>query len=227
MKKINFKISFILFIIIFFALMKINASEENEKTIITGNEIQIINGGEKVIYSGNSKAVKGDNVLKADKIIQDRSTKMLDAQGSVDFSMYTQDKEQVVGKSENAEFNNKTGKGRLWNGRPKMKYFTKTSTGPVELEAENIDFDQKKNEIFAKGNVIVISSSATAYSPQALFKQRDKQIYLTGDKVQPRVIFIDNDKKGDYYADKITVYTDKKKMYFDNNVSGKIFLPDN
>ncbi len=224
MKSKIFSIFPVIILLVFSA--KSGADRRDEKTVITGNEIQIINGGGKVVYSGNSKAVKGADMLKADKIIQDRNSKILDAEGNVYFITYNEEKEKVVGSANDAEFNSKTGKGRLWNGKPELKYYTKTSTGPIELDAQTIDFDQKKSEIFAKGNVVILSSSATAYSPQALCRQKDKQIFLTGPIPQPRVIFIDNDKKGDFNGDRVTVYTDKKKMYFDGNVNGKIFLPD-
>ena len=125
--------------------------------------MELINGGEKIIYSGNSKVVQGNNVLKADKIVQDKANNIVEAAGNVDFSTLTDDNEQVLGSSENGKFNLKNGKGRLWNGKPTLKYFTKTSTGPVILEANSIDFDQRKKEIFARGNVVVISSSMTAY----------------------------------------------------------------
>ena len=174
----------------------VNTYAKETKTVITGNEMEIINGGDKVVYSGNSKVVRGFNVLKADKIIQNKKDNIVEAEGNVDFSTLTDDKEKILGSSSEAEFNMKTGKGKLWSGHPTLKYFMKTSTSPVTLEAKTIDFNQKTKEIFAKGDVIIISSSMTAYSPQALFKGKIKQIILTGTNPQPRVIFIDNDKKG-------------------------------
>jgi len=225
--KENRKILFLGIGLVFVGALFIEWSHAKEtKTIITGNEMEIINGGDKVVYNGNSKVVRGDNVLKANKIIQNKTNSTIEASGNVDFATLTEDKERVLGNSENGQFNMKSGKGKLWNGRPTLKYFAKTSTGPIVLEAMTIDFNQKSSEIFAQGNVIVISSSMTAYSPQALFKGKNHEIILTGKNPQPRVIFMENDKKGDYYADKITMYTDKKKIFFDGNVSGKIFLPD-
>ena len=225
--KLNLKIVFFGICIIFAAVFFfVNTYAKETKTVITGNEMEIINGGEKVVYSGSSKVVRGDNVLMADKIIQNKKDNTVEAQGNIDFSTLTDEKEKIAGSSENGEFNMKTGKGKLWNGRPMLKYFVKTSTSPVVLQARTIDFNQKTKEIFAKGDVVIISSSMTAYSPQALFKGKINQIVLTGKNPQPRVIFIENDKKGDYHADKITMYTDKKKIYFEENVNGKIFLPD-
>ena len=225
--KLDLKIVFpCIFLVLGAGFIYANNHTKETKTVITGNEMEIINGGDKVVYSGNSKVVRGDNVLKADRIVQNKKDNMVEARGNVDFSTLTDDKEEIAGSSENGEFNMKTGKGKLWNGHPTLKYFAKTSTAPVVLEAKTIDFNQKTREIFAKGDVVIISSSMTAYSPQALFKAKIKQIILTGKNPQPRVIFIDNDKKGDYHADKITMYTDKKKIYFEENVTGKMFMPD-
>ena len=225
--KLNLKLAIVCVCFLFGGVFFfVNTYAKETKTVITGNEMEIINAGDKVVYSGNSKVVRGDNVLKADKIVQNKKDNMVEAQGNVDFSTLTDEKEKIAGSSENGEFNMKSGKGRLWNGHPTLKYFMKTSTVPVVLEARSINFNQKTQEILAAGDVVIISSSMTAYSPQALFKGKIKQIILTGNNPQPRVIFVDNDKKGDYHADKITMYADKKKIYFEDNVSGKIFLPD-
>ncbi|MCX5781964.1 MAG: hypothetical protein NT145_04585, partial [Elusimicrobia bacterium] len=88
------------------------------------------------------------------------------------------------------------------------------------------EFNTKTEEIYAKGKVSVISSSVTSYSPETVFKQKERIIIMTGKNPQPQVIYKQEENKGDYKADKITFFLDKRKIFFENNVSGKVYLKD-
>ncbi|MCX5782481.1 MAG: hypothetical protein NT145_07245, partial [Elusimicrobia bacterium] len=111
--------SFILLNLLFF----LNAGAQEEKTTVTGNEMKIVDGGDKIIYSGNSKVVRGENVLKADKIVRNAKNNVVEASGNVKFLTFNSEKEKISGKSENAKYNIKSGKGQLWNGNPKITYY--------------------------------------------------------------------------------------------------------
>lgn len=200
----------------------LSAKTGEPKTVITGDEMEIIRGGQTVIFSGNSKVVRGDSILNADKLVQDKKQGRVEAAGNIHFQTYTQDKELVLGSSEKAFYFPEQGQGELYEGRPHVVYFVKTSTGPVDVTADSIAFDEKKEEINARGSVEILTSSGSAYSPSALFLQKDRKIYMTGDNPQPRIVYHEQERNSEYSADRITVFLDAKKVLLDGSVHGKM-----
>lgn len=165
-------------------LCSANASEP--KTVITGDEMEIIRGGQAVIFTGNSKVVRGDSVLNADRLVQDKKQGRVDASGNINFKTFTEDRQMVTGSSDKASY------------------------------------DMNTEEINATGSVVILTSSACAYSPSALFLQRDRKIFLTGDNPQPRVVYREAERDSEYSADRITVFMDTKKVFLEGSVHGKM-----
>jgi lipopolysaccharide export system protein LptA len=208
-------------------LFFVSLGAKEPKTIITGDQMEILQGGQKLIFTGNSRVSRGESVLNADQMIQDKKNNRIEAAGKVNFRSYTQEREAVFGRSEKAIYSPESGQGELWGGRPKIIYNVKNSTGPIELEADRINFDQKKEDIFASGNVEIVSSSVSAYSPSAQFNQNEKQVVLTGQKPQPLIVYRGEDRKGKYRADRITMVMDSHTVVLEGNVSGVIELDTN
>lgn len=196
------------------------------QTVITGDEMEIRMGGDTVIFTGNSKVTRGDSVLYADRLVQHKKAKQVEAEGNIRFTSYTPEQEKVQGASARARYNLDSGQGELFDGRPDVLYFVKDATGPVHLTAERITFGKDSGEIMARGAVEILSSSACAYSPNARFIQKDKTIYMELEGVQPRLIYSQDGQKGDYTADHITVYVNSKKAYLEGNVHGVMHAKD-
>jgi lipopolysaccharide export system protein LptA len=190
------------------------------KTVITGDQMEIIKSGQTVIFTGNSKVVRGDSVLTADKITQDKVNNRVDAEGKVNFKTITRDKEPVSGKAGKITYRPEDGLGEFSSGRPEIWYYVKDTTSPVHLLADTITFDQKKEEIYANGTVEILTSSACAYAPSAVFMQKDKKVLLTGQKQQPRLVYLGEGNPGNYQADKITMFVNQKKVLLEGNVHG-------
>jgi lipopolysaccharide assembly outer membrane protein LptD (OstA) len=192
------------------------------RTIITGEEMEILKGGQTVLFSGGARVTRGENVLTADRLRQDKKTNRVEAEGRVNFKSYTQERELVLGRSERALYLPADEKGELWEGRPEIQYYAKTSTAPLQLEADRIRFDQKTEEIQASGTVTIVSSSATAHAPEAVFRQRDKTVVLNGTAPQPRVRYLGEKGVSTYQADRITVYIDRKRTFLEGNVHVRV-----
>ncbi len=195
-----------------------------EKTIITGDQMEIIRNGEKVVFSGNSKVSQGKNVLKARRIVQEKKRDRVEAEGNVTFYTVTQDSEPLNGRAEKAFFNTATGEGELWEGRPSVMYQARASTGPVHLNADRIRISRARQEIQAEGGVEIITSSATALAPRAVFLQNDKKAVLSGQAAQPEIRYKDPEQRGNYFADTITLFMNDRHVIMDGNVNGKIYF---
>ncbi|MFH1369274.1 MAG: LptA/OstA family protein [Elusimicrobiota bacterium] len=196
---------------------------DKPKTRITGGSMEIIKGGQQVIFLDSAKVIRGENVLMAEKIVQDKKNNVVEAYTNVVFSGLSASGEVINGESDKARYDMDAEFAELWDGKPKVTYFMRESTGPLVLQADRINMDQAKEQISAYGNVIIISSSGTARSPQALFLQKERKIVLTGIP-QPLLLYGDKGKsdKSEYKADKITFLLNENKILLEGNVKGKM-----
>ncbi|MCB4792485.1 MAG: LptA/OstA family protein [Elusimicrobia bacterium] len=195
-------------------------AQNKAKTIVTGESMEMLDAGKKVIFSGNAQVVHGQDVLKADEIIQDKVADVINAKGNVSFLTIINENEPLRGLSYKAVYNLKSKSGELSGKRPKLFYATINSTSPVTLSADTINFNNEAKQADATGNVEIISSSASAFSHRALFFYTDKKMYLTGLAEQPEVMYYGQGKKDRFFADKITMFVDKKRMILEGNVKG-------
>lgn len=189
-------------------------------TVITGEEMEIRQSGKKVIFSGNSKVVRGDSVLTADTLIQDKKADQVEASGNVRFKTLTRDGEPISGNADKAVYNLGGENGRLSGNRPTIVYEAKTSTGPLKVAADIISFDQKAEEVTAEGRVEIHTSSGNAYAPRALLRQKDKKIVLSGAPPQPIVVYVREGETSAYAADTITYEMDRKRVMLEGSVHG-------
>jgi lipopolysaccharide transport protein LptA len=228
MKKLFAHLLFPLLSLSFFALLvsAAAAAEKEQKTVITGDQMEIGSKGQMVTFTGNAKVVRGKNVLVADKIVQDKTVNRVDASGNVDFKTLTQENEPLWGTSRKASYKPAEGTGELVDGPATVTYTAKTSTTPLVMIAGRIAFDERKQEVNALGSVEIISSSASAYGPNALLMQTNKSVLMTKTTYQPELVYTDPSQPGRYKADKITAYIDKKHVYLEGNVAGKVRMKE-
>jgi len=204
------------------------AADKEPKTIITGEQMEISGGGKILIFTGSAKVEKGFNKLTADKIIQDKKNNRVEAYGNVVFNTINQAKEPMWGTSDKGVYDIQNDSGELSGGRPELVYYAKTSTGPVILRAGDISFNEVKEELYARDNVEIISSSATAYAPAAIVFKKTKNIILTGPVPQPLVVFYDeNGKPNKYRADKITFLEGGNRVKLEGNVNVAALMENN
>lgn len=199
------------------------AADEGLKTHITGGAMDIRKGGDEIVFTNGAVITRGDSVLKADRVVQDKKNGAVEAFGGVNFRMYTSEHELLLGKGERARYNSEMSVGQLSGGRAKLDYFVKKATAPVEMEADTIDFDRVKEEILGQGDVVIITSSGTATAPRALFEQKGKRMVLTGGERQATLVYGQQSSKdkGKYWADKITFMMNEQKILLEGGVKGR------
>ena len=202
------------------------AGANEPKTIITGEEMNMTGGGNTVVFSGGAKVEKGASELTADKIVQDKKNDRVEAFGNVVFKTINQNGEPMRGSSQKAFYDIDGGRGELSGGKPEILYYMKTSTSPVVLDADDIKFDTDKEELYAKDNVVIITSSATAYAPNAVFIQKEKRIVLTGPSPQPLVIYFEGSRQNKYKADNITFLAGGDRIMLKGNVKAAMTVED-
>jgi len=208
-----------------FCCAPIYASPE-PKTVVTGDKMQIIKDGEQVVFSGNALVKRGRDVLAADKLIENKKDKIIDAYGNVDFNSVTADSEPIRCLAGRGHYAMNLGVGRLWENRPMAIWQALTSTSPVTMQADVIDYDQKKGELDGEGAVNIVSSSGTISSPVVHFFQHEKKLVLVNGAFQPEVTYIQPDSTGRYRADSIVMWINDKKAVFTGNVWGRVLFKE-
>jgi len=211
----------VLFVLVF--AMPLSAQEQ--KTIITGDQMQMKKGGKVLVFTGNAKVTRGNNILQADSMIQDKVSNIVEAAGNIRFQTCSSDKEPIYATSGKARYDISGEKGSLWENRPHIIYYVKDSTGPVHLFADELQFNKKNEEIAGSGQVEILTSSASVYAPSALFLQKEKKMTFSGNP-QPKLIILQEKQQGTYTADRITMLIDRKKVIMEGSVHGKMSVND-
>lgn len=199
------------------------AAEEPLKTRITGESMEIIKGGQQVIFQNGAKVVRGESVLMAEKIVQDKKNNMIEAFKNVRFSGFSASGEKMSGRCAKAKYNMDMNVAEMWGNKAELIFFTKESSGPLKVEAENIKMNQAKDEINASGNVVIVSSSGTAKAQAAYFDQKARVIHLSGTP-QPQLLYgaAGSKDRSEYRADRIRLALNSKKIFLEGNVKGKM-----
>ncbi len=198
------------------------AENTSEKAVITGDQMEIIKSGREVVFSGNAVVTRGLSVLKADWLKQDKATGLVEARGNVYLKTFSQDGELIVGRGGRARYLPEDGKGEFWESRPNVVYYVKSSTEPLNLTADKIDFDNLSKIIHAEGAFEIITSSGSAFAQDAVYRQQEMKVFLTG-QPRPRIIYDEKSRKGEYTADLITLSTEKRDADLQGHVHGKIY----
>jgi lipopolysaccharide export system protein LptA len=186
--------------------------------------MEIRRGGNVVIFTGNSLVSRGDSRLSADVLTQDKKNNRVEAAGNVAFRTYNRAQELLAGTAGRGWYDLSARTGALWTGRPLVAYHMKSSTGPLTLEAERIEFNETTEEVTATGAVEIVSSSMTARAPQARFFQQARKVILTNGAQQPELIYRGADGPGHYQADTITVFVDRRRIIMEGNARGRMVV---
>ena len=202
------------------------AQDVEQKTIVTGDEMEIAAKGRRIIFSGHAKVTRGKNILTADRIMQDKASNRVDASGRIRFKTFTQQDEPVWGAARNATYEPDAGTGVLWDGPASITYAARESTAPLKLIAQRIAFDEKAQQVTALGDVQILTSSACAYGPNALLRQDTKTLVMKRDGTQPRMVYTDPARPGRFSADTITAYVDQKRVIFEGDARGTVQVKD-
>jgi len=199
-----------------------------DKTVVTGDVLEVLKSGEIIISKGGSKAVSGKNTVKADEMTYNRKDSILSAVGNVRIFSKTDENEPVEAYGSYADYNMEAGRGKLWGDKTNVKYFMKTSSAPLILNAREIVLNRNLETIDAYKNVEVITSSGVIYSDNALFEKKNEAVYFNKGEKRPVADVNYDGRKGVYEADKMTFYnSDKnKKIVMSGSVEAKIEMDD-
>ena len=204
------------------------AQSPQDKTVITGKEMEIKKSGDVIVSRGDSKAVSGRNIIKSDEMTYDKKKSLVTAAGNVRLFSKTDEGEPVEAYGGFAKYYTDTDKGKLWGKGTKIKYHMKSSEKPLLLKAGEIYIDKNLETLSAYIDVEVITSSGVIYSDNAVFDKKSDRVIMEKDKKRPVADVIYDERKGLYEADTMIFYNadDNKKIVMKGDVTGKIQMED-
>jgi lipopolysaccharide export system protein LptA len=167
--------------------------------------------------------------IKADETSFDKKNSEILASGNVQIVSKLKNGETVKVTGSSAIYSTITGGGKIWGANTSIEYSIKNSSSPVTMYAKEIQFDKSSENIKANGDVIVVSSSGTIRSDNALFDKKTSGAIFGKGKTRPVAEFTYKGKKQVYNADRIILYDneDAKKVFMEGDVKGKIEMKDN
>jgi lipopolysaccharide export system protein LptA len=177
-----------------------------------------------------SETFDGRNIeIKADETSFDKRNSEILASGNVQIVSKLKTGETVKASGSFAKYSTIREVGKIWGRGTVIEYFVKNSSSPVTMHAKEIQFDKSGENIKANGDVVVVSSSGTIRSDNALFDKKTSGAVFGKGEIRPVAEFTYKGKKQVYNADKIILYDNEgyKKILMEGDVKGKIEMKDN
>jgi len=216
------KNNFNLFIIIVFTFIwPVLAENKLEKVVITGETMELKDDGDITVFRGGVKLQKGASTLLGDEMQYDKQKGFVEIDGNVLVRFRSEKNETVYAKGDAAEYHEHAGAGHIW-GKPEIIRTAGDEMGQINLYAKDLYFNEGKEEIRATGGVHIIQHQTESRSQEALFKNKEDVLILSGKK--PVLLRKDSESMGEYHGDTITILYKEEKIILRNNVRGWIRL---
>ena len=200
------------------------ASEQKQKTEITGDKMILKEKGQIAFFKGHANVKRGNYNITSNEMTYYRNTDDVNAKGNVKFIVKNEDGSIIKAKAENAKYNTKLLNGKMWGNHPIVEYNVQNSTETIFLYMDTLYLNDNFESVKALDNVKIISSSGTITADNALLKKEDNSLYMIKDKNKPQVNVWQEDKKAEFKADEISLLYDEKTVKMNKNVEGKIIF---
>ena len=214
----------LLIIFSMFIFSVVYATEQKQKTEITGDKMILKDKGQIAYFKGHANVTRGNYNIMSNEMTYYRKSDDVDAKGNVLFIVKNEDGSIIKASAANANYNTKLLNGKMWGDNPFVEYELKNSSDTIFLYMDTLYLNDNFESVKAIDNVRIISSSGTIISDNALLKKEDNSLYMEKDKNKPQVNVWQEDKKAEFKADEISLLYDKKTVKMNNNVEGKIIF---
>lgn len=197
------------------------AEDTSEKVVITGETMELKDRGNTTIFRGGVKLQRGNSTLLGDEMHYNKRKGFVEITGNVLLRFRSPQGETVYAKGKSAEYNEKDGTGHI-GGNPEIVRTARDEIGQINLYADDLYFDDVKEEVRASGNVHIIQYQTESRSHEALFKNKEDTLILSGGN--PVLLRKDSESMGEYHGDTITILYRENKVILEKNVRGWIRL---
>lgn len=196
---------------------------KSEDTVVTSDTMEVYDKGEKTVFSGNVKVVRGNTVMRADKIIDFASLDKIEGEGNIHIEDVSDQGDTLFITGKRLYYDKAQEYAKITISPSLKKDVPDDPSQNMVLNCdEMIEVFFKKNIVNSSGNVRIEQEEVTSLSDFAQYNKDEKKLTLTGN---PYVRQIDKGKINQYSGNKIVAFSDTKKISIYGNAKA-IIHPD-
>ncbi|MBI3291214.1 MAG: hypothetical protein HYZ73_00135 [Elusimicrobia bacterium] len=207
-----------------------------ERAVITGDQLQLQELGQVAVFIGHVRMTHGKTVMTANRMMQEKATGLIQAEGEVHLLSYLepsgqggagsakgQEQEEVVNAyGDFGRYDQGLKHGRLWG----QAWLTQEQPGKpdtrMKMAAKTIELWRPERQLHGQEAVRIETQDqghdTWATADQAIYYQEDRRVVLTGG---PPVVFQET-SDGSHLgrADLVTLWPDTRKVLFVGHMRG-------
>ncbi|MFH1282944.1 MAG: LptA/OstA family protein [bacterium] len=196
-------------------------AKEEEKAVITGNNMEFRHKGMLTIYKDGVLMKKGKSWLKASEAIYNEETEEIIIEGNIRIFFVQEEGDVIEAFGSSARYDRSSQQGTLYGFPKAIIRGSGEDADALFLYADEIKFYEKKGYVKALGNVYLANSNMDIWSDRAEYDQKKEVVVMTGDK--PLIVMIDDSGVNYFNSDKITILLNTETLLLDRSVEGIVW----
>jgi len=211
----------ILLFLPFVFISTVIAEKPKQLVNITGEKMEVLERGEITRFLGKVKLVKGKDVITSDIMEHYEKKNYVIGKGKVHFTTYPGESIKLETFSNQLTYNVNS-KESILTGNPKLiRIDEENSEDRVKIEGEVIKLFGNEKKVHVEGDAKLEHKEITAAGKFLDYDYEIKKIVLYGDS--PHIYQNNEQVKGDYSAEVITIFIDEERITMEGNVKAFIY----
>ncbi|MFQ5866960.1 MAG: LptA/OstA family protein [bacterium] len=211
----------ILLFLPFIFVSTVVAQKPKEPVNITGERMEVLRRAEITRFLGNVRLIREKDVITSDIMEHYEKKNYIIGKGNVHVITYPEESIRMEAFSDRLTYNVNSNESILTGNPELIRIDEENPEDRVKVEGEVIKLFGKEKRIHVEGDARVEHGEITATGKVLDYDYETKRIVLSGDSPH---IYQDNEQvKGDYWAEVITMFIDEERVTMEGNVKASIY----
>jgi len=197
------------------------AERPKEPVNITGERMEVLRRGEVTRFFGNVRLVKGKDVITSDMMEHYEKKNYVVGRGNVHVMAYPEEFVRLEAFSDKLTYNVESEKTILTGNPRVMRIDEENAESRFKMQAQVINLFRKESTVHAEGDARVEAREMVATADLVDYDYETRKIILSGGS--PHIYQDNQDVRGDYSAQVITIFTDEQTVVMEGNVKASIY----
>ena len=183
--------------------------------------MEVLRKAEITRFLGNVRLVRGRDVITSDIMEHYEKKNYIIGKGNVHLTAYPEESIKLEAFSDRLTYN-VDGKKSILTGSPELiRIDEENPEDRVKMEGDVIELFGKEKRVHVEGDARVEHGEITATGKLLDYDYETKKIVLSGNS--PHIYQDDEQVKGDYSAEVITIFVDEERVIMEGNVKASIY----
>lgn len=216
----NMKKSILIFLP-FILVSTVFAEKPKQPVNITGERMEVLRRAGITRFLGNVKLVRGKDIITCDIMEHYDKENYVIGKGNVRLTAYPEESIRLEAFSDRLNYNVNS-KDTTLTGNPELiRIDEENPEDRVKMGGEVINLFEKEKRVHVEGNARVEHGEMTGTGKLLDYNDETKKIVLSGNSPH---IYQDNEQvRGDYSAELITIFIDEKRVTMEGKVKAFIY----